>query len=215
VVGLLKVMGPQLKRPHADTLNGSDYANMKELRADTAQAVLRAAFAFDPLRKAVLLTGGDKSGINEKRFYKQLIAKADTLYGLHLEKINKQKKRKAAVNDMAKSFDELAKRVMSAKSRARADRRTKELLFELLLSEIRKLAGKSQGELAKKLGIKQPSLSKLENQDDMQISTLKKIIEALGGEVHIVARFPNRSVRIKQFDDSPRPARKTKGLQLV
>ncbi|MGD0389327.1 MAG: helix-turn-helix transcriptional regulator [Tepidisphaeraceae bacterium] len=116
---------------------------------------------------------------------------------------------------MAKSFDELANRVMSAKSRARADRRTKELLAELLLSEIRKLAGKSQGQLAKVLGIRQPSLSKLESQDDMQISTLKKIIEALGGEVHIVARFPSRSVRIKQFDDSRRPARNARKLQLV
>ena len=89
------------------------------------------------------------------------------------------------------------------------------MLLELLLSEVRKLAGKSQGELAKKLGIKQPSLSKLENQDDMQISTLKKIIEALGGEVHIVARFPGRNVRIKQFDGGPRRAGKAQELQVV
>ncbi|HEX4054348.1 MAG TPA: helix-turn-helix domain-containing protein [Tepidisphaeraceae bacterium] len=116
---------------------------------------------------------------------------------------------------MAKSFDELANRVMSAKSRARADRRTKELLLELLLSEIRKLAGKSQGELARQLGIKQPSLSKLENQGDMQISTLKKIIEALGGEVHIIARFPNRNVRIRQFDGRARPTKNARELQLV
>jgi transcriptional regulator with XRE-family HTH domain len=115
---------------------------------------------------------------------------------------------------MAKSFDQLANRVMSAKSRARAERRTKKLLIELLLSEIRKLAGKSQGELAKKLGIKQPSLSKLENQDDMQISTLKRIIEALGGEVHIVARFPNGNVRIKQFDERSRSKEKAGNLNL-
>ena len=94
VIGLLKVVGPQLKRPHADTLDGSDYANMKELRANTAGSVLRAAFAFDPLRTAILLTGGDKSGISERRFYKQLIAKADKLYRLHLEKINKRLKEK-------------------------------------------------------------------------------------------------------------------------
>jgi len=87
-------VGPQLKRPHADTLDGSDYANMKELRANTAGSVLRAAFAFDPLRTAILLTGGDKSGISERRFYKQLIAKADKLYRLHLEKINKRLKEK-------------------------------------------------------------------------------------------------------------------------
>ena len=111
---------------------------------------------------------------------------------------------------MAKSFDELANRVMSAKARARASTRTRELLAELLLSEIRKLAGKSQGELARTLGIKQPSLSKLENQDDMQISTLKKIIEALGGEVRITARFENREVRIKQFDRRPKVAKQVR-----
>ena len=46
-VKLLRLLGPQLGRPHADTLNGSKYANMKELRADTRDMVLRIAFAFD------------------------------------------------------------------------------------------------------------------------------------------------------------------------
>jgi transcriptional regulator with XRE-family HTH domain len=102
---------------------------------------------------------------------------------------------------MAKSYDELANRVMTAKSRARAAGRARELLAEMLLSEIRKVAGKSQSELAELLGIKQPSLSKLESQDDMQISTLKRIVEALGGEIQIIAQFPAAKMRIKQFDD--------------
>lgn len=89
---------------------------------------------------------------------------------------------------------------MSPKARARAAARSREMLSKLLLSEIRKLAGKSQGQLARQLGIKQPSLSKLENQDDMQISTLKKIIEALGGEVRIIALFKDREMRILPFD---------------
>ena len=45
-------------------------------------------------------------------------------------------------------------------------------------------------------------VSKLENQDDMQISTLKRIVEALGGEVHVLARFPRGTVRVRQFDQS-------------
>ena len=49
----------------------------------------------------------------------------------------------------------------------------------------------------------------------MQISTLKKIIEALGGEVHIIARFPKTKVRIKQFDDHSRAEKKVRELQLV
>jgi hypothetical protein len=92
-VQLLKLFGPELRRPHADTLNGSKHANMKELRADTKDQVLRIAFAFDPARAAILLVGGDKSGVGQKRFYKRLIAKADALFDAHLAAIAKQKKK--------------------------------------------------------------------------------------------------------------------------
>ena len=91
-VKLLEVLGPQLGRPHADTLNGSKHANMKELRADTRDKVMRIAFAFDPDRAAILLLGGNKAGVSEKRFYKQLIAKADDLYDSHLAKLRARKK---------------------------------------------------------------------------------------------------------------------------
>jgi hypothetical protein len=90
-IGLLKVLGPNLRRPHADTLNGSDYSNMKELRGKTARSVLRVAFAFDPLQTAILLVGGSKSGVSERHFYKQLITKADALYRDHLAKLKKRK----------------------------------------------------------------------------------------------------------------------------
>ena len=91
-VELLKLLGPRLGRPHADTLNGSKYANMKELRANTTDKVLRIAFAFDPERNGILLLGGDKSGVSEKRFYKQLIKKADELYAAHLAALKATKK---------------------------------------------------------------------------------------------------------------------------
>ena len=68
---------------------------MKELRGKTASSVLRVAFAFDPLQKAILLTGGDKSGVSENHFYRQLIARADELYRVHLVKVE-QKKETAA-----------------------------------------------------------------------------------------------------------------------
>jgi len=104
---------------------------------------------------------------------------------------------------MAKSFDELVKRTTTRKTQTRAARRTQELLAELLLSEVRQLAGKSQQQVAQTLGIKQPSLSKLEKQSDMQISTLRKIVKALGGELEVLARFPKGTVKIDQFDPSP------------
>lgn len=101
---------------------------------------------------------------------------------------------------MAKSFDELVKRTTTKRTRDKAAKRTQELLGELLLSECRQMAGKSQQEVADLLGIKQPSLSKLEKQKDMQISTLQKIVTALGGELEVLARFPKGTVRIEQFD---------------
>lgn len=100
---------------------------------------------------------------------------------------------------MAKSFDELVRRTTSKKTQAKAAQRSQELLGELLLSEIRQLTGKSQQEVAMTLGMKQPSLSKLENQSDMQISTLRKIIQALGGELEVLARFPRGTVRIESL----------------
>ena len=91
---------------------------------------------------------------------------------------------------MAKTFDELVKRTTTKKTRARAAVRTQELLAELLLSEVRQLTGKSQHQVAEALGIKHPSLSKLEKQSDMQISTLQKIVNALGGELEVSGEIP-------------------------
>lgn len=84
---LLRKFGPNLKRPHVDTLNGSKHANMKELRFNANDGVWRIAFAFDPKRKAILLIGGDKSGTSEKRFYRDLIKKADSRFDDHLSKL--------------------------------------------------------------------------------------------------------------------------------
>ena len=89
---LLGTFGPQLGRPHADTLNDSSFANMKELRFEAGDGVWRVAFAFDPDRKAILLVAGDKSGGSEKRFYKALIAKADSRYEAHLDRLAAAKK---------------------------------------------------------------------------------------------------------------------------
>ncbi len=83
--GLLETYGPQLGRPYADTLEGSRYPNMKELRFDTNSGVWRVAFAFDPKRHAVLLVAGNKAEISQKRFYKQLVKKADERFTEWLE----------------------------------------------------------------------------------------------------------------------------------
>ena len=89
---LLQQFGPQLGRPRADTLDGSRHANMKELRFAAADGEWRVAFAFDPKRKAILLAAGDKSGGSQKRFYRDLIKKADERFDAHLRRLKKEKK---------------------------------------------------------------------------------------------------------------------------
>ena len=97
-----------------------------------------------------------------------------------------------------KNFEELKKQ-MSPESLQRAEAKTRELMAEMLLAEIRKEAGFTQEDLAATLGVKQPSLSKLESQDDMQISTLQRLIQALGGQLELIAHMPGGDIRISQF----------------
>src|SRR5271165_5650507 len=85
LAGLLRQFGPQLRRPHCDTLNGSKHANMKELRFALPDGEWRIAFAFDPERQAILLVGGSKSGRNERQFYHDLIRIADERFSAHLK----------------------------------------------------------------------------------------------------------------------------------
>jgi len=90
---LLQQFGPQLGRPRVDTLNDSRHANMKEMRFRAADGEWRVAFAFDTKRKAILLVAGDKSGGSEKRFYKQLITKADDRFDVHLARLKKKERK--------------------------------------------------------------------------------------------------------------------------
>src|SRR3981189_71270 len=85
LTGLLRQFGPQLRRPHCDTLKGSKHANMKELRFTLPDGEWRGALALDPARCAIVLGGGSKSGVSEKRFYKDLIRVADARFTAHLK----------------------------------------------------------------------------------------------------------------------------------
>jgi hypothetical protein len=87
-VELLRELGPQLSRPHADAIQGSKHANMKELRTQSRGQPLRTLFAFDPRRCAILLIGGDKTG--DKRFYERMIPLADQLYDDHLKQLRQE-----------------------------------------------------------------------------------------------------------------------------
>lgn len=79
--------GPTLGRPLVDTLEGSRYPNMKELRPPGSN--IRVLFAFDPRRTAILLIGGDKTG-RWGEFYEEMIPAADRLYEAHLSELRRE-----------------------------------------------------------------------------------------------------------------------------
>ena len=99
---------------------------------------------------------------------------------------------------MAKKFSDLLAQ-MTPESQARAKARTQAMLAEMPLNELRRARGLSQKMLAEALHVQQPSIAKLERRTDMYISTLRSHIEAMGGELEVVARFPDGSVKISNF----------------
>ena len=86
---VLRTKGPGLPRPWADTIKGARYSNIKELRIQCRGEPIRAFFAFDPRRAAIVLCAGSKAG-NEKRFYAEMISRAEQEYANYLKKPEKE-----------------------------------------------------------------------------------------------------------------------------
>lgn len=93
---------------------------------------------------------------------------------------------------MAEKYSELRKK-MAPEARARAEAKTRELLAEMPLHELRQARGLSQQSLAEVLKVQQPSIAKMERRTDMYISTLRNHIEAMGGQLEVIARFPKET----------------------
>lgn len=87
-VELLEEFGPTLPRPHSDVIVSSRHANMKELRAQVRQRQIWVLYAFDPRRTALLLIGGDKTGI--PKWYEEFVSIADHLFDEHLKKLKRE-----------------------------------------------------------------------------------------------------------------------------
>ncbi len=98
------------------------------------------------------------------------------------------------------SFDKL-KEGMSARSKKNVQKKVRQLRGEMALAEVRKAMSLTQVDLAETLHIKQAALARLENRTDMYISSLRKYIVALGGELDIVAHFPDGDVHIQNLHD--------------
>lgn len=99
---------------------------------------------------------------------------------------------------MTKKFSSLRAQ-MSARARNRSQRRAEELLEAMSLNQIRRARRVTQGRLASAMQTSQSEVSKIEQRTDTYVSTLHNYIRALGGELDIVARFPDGAVRISQF----------------
>lgn len=95
------------------------------------------------------------------------------------------------------SLETLLGKHMTQPSRSRAKQRASEILEQMELAEIRKALKFTHRGLARTMKIAQPTLAKIEKNPDMRIATLRKVVRALGGEIDIIARFPEASVRIR------------------
>ena len=110
---------------------------------------------------------------------------------------------------MAKRFNDLVDKMPPA-SRARIRKRTARMASEMALQELRRAMELTQQELADVLEMNQAAVSKLEHQSDMYVSTLRRFVAALGGELRVVAHFPHADIVINQFEDIQKPKKATR-----
>lgn len=101
---------------------------------------------------------------------------------------------------MTKKFSNLRQK-MTPEARAKSRAKARDMLKELPMHELRQARGLSQQELAEILHVKQPAVAKIEKRTDMYLSTLRNHIQALGGQLDVIARFPEGDVRIENFSD--------------
>ncbi len=99
---------------------------------------------------------------------------------------------------MARKFSDL-RQAMTPQARAQAEQKTQSMIAEMRLHELRRARGLSQKVLAETLHVQQPSEAKMERRTDMYISTLRSHIEAMGGELEVIAKFPDGVVKINNF----------------
>ena len=100
---------------------------------------------------------------------------------------------------------------MPVERQARIDQLSEALGEEMNLSQLRTARQLSQAALGEILHVEQPAVAKIEKRADMYVSTLRRFIEAMGGELEITARFPDRHVRIKNFSDLGEPTPRVSG----
>jgi DNA-binding XRE family transcriptional regulator len=109
---------------------------------------------------------------------------------------------------MAKKYSELRKRLSPA-AREVAVQEAAKLMLELTLQQLRQSRQLTQKNLAAELQVDQAAVSKLERQTDMYVSTLRRHIKAMGGDLQIIAHFPDGDVLLNQLGENDKPAART------
>lgn len=107
---------------------------------------------------------------------------------------------------MAKPYSTLRAK-MAPEARAQAEEQTRQLMKEMPLQELRQARKMSQEQMARTLHTNQSNVSRIEKRTDMYISTLRSVIKAMGGDLEVVARFPDGYVRINQFEEIEEPTK--------
>jgi hypothetical protein len=196
-----------MKRPASDTLNGSRFSNMKELRFHADNGVWRIAYAFDPTRKAILLVAGDKSGVSQKRFYQTLIRTADARFAEQPRRAreNEEKKMKTSV-----PYEKILATFPPERQRKIKKRAAELIAEEYTLRDLRRAKRMTQEEVARRLSGRQVYVSRLERRADMKLSTLREYVRALGGDLELMVTLPEDGP-VKLRDIGAPPARKRRG----
>jgi DNA-binding Xre family transcriptional regulator len=190
-VEALRREGPRLTRPLVDTLKGSKHPNMKELRRGS----IRILFAFDPERSAVLLVGGDKRGQLAAVVQNGNSASGQDVRRTFGAASRKEEKEEVGATSMPKTYAERAEELLSdPQHRADIERETNAILVANRLAELRQELGISQKALARQLGITQPRVSDLERAENIELLTLQRYVEALGGQLDVRVVLNGESV---------------------
>jgi Helix-turn-helix domain/Phage derived protein Gp49-like (DUF891) len=172
---------------------------MKELRFEAANGEWRVAFAFDPKRNAILLVAGDKSAGARSASTSSLLPRRIS----GSQRIWAAQEPERRRTEMGRNLNEIIAE-LPPERQERIEARYQELRQQVeSLRELRQIAGKAQLDIATSLNIKQPSVSKIEKQTDMYLSTLRSYVEAIGGELELVVKLPKRpALRLHQLGDA-------------
>ncbi len=149
-------------------------------------------FAFDPHRTAILLIGGDKTGLRES-WYEEMVPIADVLYDEYLGAIEKEGTRMSGRKDFANLKREVE---ANPERRARLDQERQFVRTILGLTAMREARGATQRQIAQAWDVSQANVSQIERTQDIFLSTLRKYVAALGGQVEIRAVFPDEVITL-------------------